>query len=93
MCCTHFYIRSLFFFYFRNFESCLINSGKGLNVAVSPMYPVISCVIERRWHAHDIQKEIIGIFNKIKNENFELVVVVIPDFPSGIYGNYLYNKI
>lgn len=57
------------------------------------MHPVIPCVIDRRWRIHDIQKAIINIFNKIKNENFELVVVVVPDFPSGIYGNYYYSKI
>lgn len=70
---------------FRNFEKCLMMSGRGLNVNVSPMDPVHNCPIQRHWRLPDIQREVTNFF-KVKSNDVQLIVVIIPDFPPGVYG-------
>jgi len=50
------------------------------------MDPIINLTLERSWCLPETQKRIIDILNVIKKDNVELVVVVIPDFPLGLYG-------
>jgi len=70
------------------FEGCLINSGKNLNVNVNRPYPVKNVPIQRHWRLNYIQKEVTTVFNWAKKESVELVVVIIPDYPPGVYGKY-----
>lgn len=78
-------MRFFFTLYCRHFEKYLVNSGKELNVIVNPMNPVINCFINRHWRLNDIQREITHILNKA-NGVVELVVVIIPDYPTNVYG-------
>lgn len=67
------------------FEKCLIESGRELNVQVNPMNPVISDFINRNVRPNEISQKVANYFEKLKN-NVDLIVVIIPDFPSGVYG-------
>ncbi|XP_050530868.1 protein argonaute-2-like isoform X2 [Daktulosphaira vitifoliae] len=68
----------------KNFEKDLIKEGRDLNVIISPMNPVQNSPIQRNWRMSDIQNEVLNFFNKQKN-NIELIVVIIPDSPPGVY--------
>lgn len=59
--------------------------GRDLNVIISPMNPAHNISIQRNWRINDIQNEVVSFFNKQKN-NVELIVVIIPDSPPGVYG-------
>lgn len=63
-------------------------SARDLNVIINPMDPVISCFLPRSSLA-DIKIAIGSVFTKQKACNTELIVVVIPDYPAGIYGEKL----
>lgn len=76
-------------FYFRNFEDALIKCGKDLDVNVCKMDPVYNYFIQRNYRPNDILKEVTNFFNKLKDV-VELIVVIIPDYPAGIYGKYKY---
>jgi len=60
-------------------------SARDLNVVINPMDPVINCFLSRSTLA-DIKTSIGSVFTKQKACNTELIVVVIPDYPAGIYG-------
>lgn len=75
-----------FFFFFRNFEKILIMSGKDLNVNVNQISHICPYNIPRNGHLSEIQKEVTKLFNNFKAKSFELIVVIIPDYPPGIYG-------
>lgn len=62
-----------------------MNSGKELNVIVNSMNPVYNCFIQRHWRLNDIHREVTTILNKAIG-TIELVVVIIPDYPSNVYG-------
>lgn len=59
-------------------------SGRNLNVIVSPMDPAHNCPIQRHWRLQDIQREVTNFFTA--KSNVELIVVIIPDYPPGVYG-------
>jgi len=61
-------------------------SGRELNVAINPMDPVINCFLPRNFHLEELKTSVGKIFTQQKACNTELIVVVIPDFPSGVYG-------
>jgi len=76
----------LLLFYSRNFEKSLMTSARQLlNVIINPMDPVINCFLSRSSLA-EIKTSIGIIFTKQKACNTELIAVVIPDYPDGIYG-------
>jgi len=60
-------------------------SARDLNVVISPMDPVINCFLSRN-NLADLKSSIGTIFSQQKACNTELIVVVIPDFPAGVYG-------
>lgn len=73
-------------FYFRNFENGLIRSGAELNVTVRSMYPVKNHFLRRNCRLSEIRIEVTNFFNKAKADGIELIVVIIPDGPAGVYG-------
>jgi histidinol-phosphate/aromatic aminotransferase/cobyric acid decarboxylase-like protein len=56
-----------------------------LNVKVKPMVPGINLTFQRGVRLGDVQKDVTKTLNNLKGK-VDLVVVVIPDNPSGIYG-------
>jgi len=76
---------NLLLFYFRDFEKSLLMSARDLNVVINPMDPVINRLLPRSSLA-DIKTSIGNVFTEQKACNTELIVVVIPDYPAGIYG-------
>lgn len=64
----------------------MIRSGTDLNVTVRPMYPVKNYLLRRNCRLNDVQVEVTNFFNKAKADGMELIVVIIPDGPTGIYG-------
>jgi eukaryotic translation initiation factor 2C len=70
----------------KNFEKSLMMSAKDLNVIINPMDPVINCFMPRGSLA-EIKSSIGSIFTKQKALNTELIVVVIPDYPIGVYAS------
>ncbi|XP_016662198.1 protein argonaute-2 isoform X1 [Acyrthosiphon pisum] len=70
----------------KNFEKSLMMSARDLNVVMSPMDPVINIFLPRSSLA-DIKTSIGNVFTKQKACNTELIVVVIPDYPAGIYAS------
>lgn len=79
---------SIIVLYSRNFERMLIQSGKELNVMVNPMDPVFNVTLQRNVRIDAIEKDVENFLNRAKKfaPPMELVVVVIPDYPPGIYG-------
>jgi len=70
----------------KNFERTLISSGSSLNVSVNPMDPPINNGgVQRNARLSEIKTLVGNIFTKLKANNVELVVVIIPDYPPGIY--------
>ncbi|XP_026820735.1 protein argonaute-2-like [Rhopalosiphum maidis] len=69
----------------KNFERTLIASGNSLNVSVNPMNPPINNVVQRNARLSEIKTLVGNLFTKLKANNVELVVVIIPDYPPGIY--------
>lgn len=65
----------------------LSDCGKNLNVTVSKMKPILNYIIPRGCRFPDIGKQVTNLFNSQKNL-VDLIVVVIPDFPSGLYGKF-----
>lgn len=61
-------------------------SGKDLNVVVSPMDPPINCLLQRNMRVGEIKTLVGNNFRKLKQVNTELIVVIIPDSPAGVYG-------
>ncbi|XP_050439319.1 protein argonaute-2-like [Adelges cooleyi] len=68
----------------QDFERCLMQSGRELNVNINRMAPVFNVTIQRHWRVNDIEREVTFFFNKQKH-NMDLIVVIIPDFPPGVY--------
>lgn len=66
----------------------LVDSGRELNVAVGPMNPVISDFIQRNMRPNEITQRVATYFDQQK-ALVDLIVVIIPDFPPGIYGKLL----
>jgi len=60
-------------------------SARDLNVNISPMDPVINSFLSRN-NLADLKSSIGDIFSKQKAFGTELIVVVIPDYPPGVYG-------
>lgn len=60
-------------------------SARDLNVTISPMDPVINNFLSRN-NLADLKSSIGNIFSQQKANGTELVVVVIPDYPPGVYG-------
>lgn len=79
---------SIILLYSRNFERMLIQSGKDLNVCVNFMDPVQNLGIPKYGRIETIEREVKVFLNSTKSLTppMELVVVVIPDYPPGIYG-------
>ncbi|XP_050538341.1 protein argonaute-2-like isoform X4 [Daktulosphaira vitifoliae] len=69
----------------KDFERDLIRSGRDLNVNVSPMNPIYNMPVQRNWRLNEIEREIKKFFTSQKQINMELIVVIIPDSPLGIY--------
>ncbi|XP_025198780.1 protein argonaute-2-like [Melanaphis sacchari] len=67
------------------FEGLLISSGKNLNVTVNSMDPVMNCIVQRNGRISEINTLIGNKFTMLKSQKVELVVVIIPDCPTGIY--------
>lgn len=63
----------------------LIDSGRELNVAVGPMNPVFNNFIQRNMRPNEITQIVAAYFEQQKTL-VDLIVVIIPDFPPGIYG-------
>ncbi|VVC34538.1 Piwi domain,Ribonuclease H-like domain,PAZ domain,Protein argonaute, N-terminal [Cinara cedri] len=70
----------------KQFEKMLIRSGEQYNLMISPMKPVVTIALEK--HAiHDYA----DVFRRFLNEakefvcRLEIVIVVIPDHPQGMY--------
>jgi len=61
-------------------------SGKDLNVVVNPMDPPINCLLQRNMRVAEIKTLVGNNFRKLKQVNTELIVVIIPDAPAGVYG-------
>jgi len=61
-------------------------SGKELNVVVNPMDPPIICLLQRNMRVGEIKTLVGNNFRKLKQVNTELIVVIIPDSPAGVYG-------
>lgn len=74
--------------YYRNFEKLLIQSGKDLNVAVEPMFFPYNLHIQKYDRIESIEESLNNFLmsQKVLNPPVELVVVIIPDYPQGIYG-------
>ncbi|CAH1737621.1 unnamed protein product [Aphis gossypii] len=70
----------------KNLERNLIMSGKELNVVVNPMDPPINCLLQRNMRVAEIKTLVGNNFRKLKQVNTELIVVIIPDAPAGVYG-------
>lgn len=70
------------------FEKMLSESGSELNVVVGPMNPVISDFIQRNMRPNEIIQKFAAYFEQQKNL-VDLIVVIIPDFPPGVYGKLL----
>ncbi|KAL4119320.1 hypothetical protein QTP88_012145 [Uroleucon formosanum] len=70
----------------KNFEKSLMMSARDLNVIINPMDPVINCFLPRSSLA-DIKITIGSVFTKQKACNTELIVVIIPEYPAGIYAS------
>lgn len=68
----------------KNFEKSLMMSGKDLNVVINAMDPVINCFVSRQ-NLAEIKSSVMNIFIKQKALKTDLIVVVIPDYPVGIY--------
>jgi len=78
-----------FLFYFRNFEKFLISSGRDLNVVINPLLHISNQVIRRHSHLRDVQTGVTTYFNKAKADGIELIIVIIPENPTGVYGKKL----
>lgn len=61
-------------------------SGKDLNVVVNPMDPPINCLLQRNMRVGEIKTLVGNNFRKLKQVNTDLIVVIIPDSPAGVYG-------
>lgn len=70
----------------KNLERNLMMSGKDLNVVVNPMDPPINCLLQRNMRVAEIKTLVGNNFRKLKQVNTELIVVIIPDSPAGVYG-------
>ncbi|VVC24908.1 Hypothetical protein CINCED_3A021441 [Cinara cedri] len=71
----------------KNFERMIIQSGRDLNVMVNPMDPVFSMTLQKHIRIDSIEKDVQNFLNRAKKfvPPMELVVVIIPDYPQGIY--------
>ncbi|VVC41898.1 Argonaute linker 2 domain,Ribonuclease H-like domain,PAZ domain,Piwi domain,Argonaute, linker 1 [Cinara cedri] len=71
----------------KNFERMLIQSGKELNVMINPMDPEFNVIFNKNESIKAIEKYVQKCLIKVKNcvPPMELVMVVIPDYPQGIY--------
>lgn len=74
--------------YYRHFESLLIQSGRELNVAVDPVYFPYNVPLHKYERIETVELVINNFLKNQKSLNppIELVVVIIPDYPPGIYG-------
>ncbi|KAF0766388.1 protein argonaute-2-like [Aphis craccivora] len=70
----------------KNFEKMLILSGKDLNVTIEPMNHVISLFIPRKFNLDEYKAKVESIFTKLKACNTEIIFVIFPEFPTGVYG-------
>lgn len=61
-------------------------SARDLNVVINPMDPVINCFLPRNNSLSELKNLMGNLFAKQKACDTELIVVVIPDYPPGIYG-------
>lgn len=58
------------------------------------MDPPITLNLDKNCKLTDIKNKVIDVFNKTKNDNVQLVFVVIPEFPPGIYGiEFIYSSL
>lgn len=61
-------------------------SARDLNIGLGPMDPVINCFMSRNNNLVELKNLIGNVFSKQKALDTELIVVVIPDYPAGVYG-------
>lgn len=87
--CIKLYLQ-LILFYFRSFESKLVDCSKEVNVVISPANLISECFIYQNDSYKQKEKKVTNFFNKHKN-NVDLIVVIIPDFCDMIYGKYKYT--
>ncbi|XP_050438585.1 protein argonaute-3-like isoform X2 [Adelges cooleyi] len=66
------------------FEKRLRGSGQSVNVDISPMAPPFNIPIKQKSHINKIERKVTNFFNKQKHI-MELIVVIIPEFPAGVY--------
>nr|QEI10611.1 argonaute 2 X2 [Myzus persicae] len=71
----------------KNFEKSLMMSARDLNVVINPMDPVINCFLPRNNSLSELKNLMGNLFAKQKACDTELIVVVIPDYPPGIYAS------
>lgn len=50
------------------------------------MNPVINYFLPKHCRLDDLKTTVQSIFTKLKAHNIELIIVVIPDIPTGVYG-------
>jgi len=68
-------------FFFSSFSEMIVNIGKELNMTIKPLSDVINIFTQ-----NDLQTNIENCLIKAKADNIELVIVVIPDDSTIIYG-------
>ncbi|VVC42413.1 Hypothetical protein CINCED_3A015370 [Cinara cedri] len=72
----------------KNFEVLLMQSGRELNVPVNPMDSIHNLSFSKFENVDIIEREITTVLKKLMAKNIppiELIVVIIPDYPIGIY--------
>jgi len=60
-------------------------SGKDLNVAIDPMSRAINLFIPRTFNLDEHKTKVENIFAKLKAYNTEIIFVIFPEFPKGVY--------
>ncbi|CAH1731499.1 unnamed protein product [Aphis gossypii] len=70
----------------KNFEKMLMSSGKDLNVTIDPMNRAINLFIPRTFNLDEYKTKVESIFAKLKAYDTEIIFVIFPEFPKGVYG-------
>jgi len=78
-------------FYFRNFELSLISHGNKLNFTMKRTMCVLNFFI-KSLNPNNIN-ELTKLFEKIKEQSVQLVMVIIPDDFPDVYGKQLIKNI
>jgi len=61
-------------------------SGKDLNITIDPMSHVVNYFIPKKFNLDEFKAKVESIFAKLKACNTEIIFVIFPEFPTGVYG-------